>query len=135
MALESVAGGRNPQMADVITEYEREDEVNLYDCLPHSITYGTSYYYYQLFGGFDEEMYYLLECSTLNNADSDEMIERCREIVSMRNKLLMDNFEKRSNPYEFEMDINSYEITYNKEHEFSSPSVPTESECDESKQL
>ena len=134
MALESVAGGRNPQMADVITEYEREDEVNLYDCLPHSITYGTSYYYYQLFGGFDEEMYYLLECSTLNNADSDEMIERCREIVSMRNKLLMDNFEKRSNPYEFEMPIE--DIMYNKEeHVISSTVLSTESECDESKQL
>ena len=121
-------------MTDLTTEFEREDEVNLYDCLPHSITFGTSYDYYCRFPYFDEPYYYLLECSTLNNADPDEMIERCREIVSMRNKYLMDNFEKSSNPYEYELPIE--DIMYNKEeHVVSSTDIPTESECDESKQL
>jgi hypothetical protein len=114
-------------MADIVTEHEREDEVNLYDCLPHSITFGTSYDYYCKYPMFDEWMYYLLECSTLNNADPDEVIERCREIASMRNKLLMDNFEKGSNPYEYELPIE--DIMYNKEeHVISSPSVSSVSE-------
>ena len=112
---------------NLTTEFEREDEVNLYDCLPHSITFGTSYDYYCKFPMFDEEMFYLLECSTLNNAEPDEVIQRCREIASMRNKYILDNFEKSSNPYEMEIDIS--ELDYNKiPYELSPTTVSTEPE-------
>lgn len=73
-------------------ENERVDEVSLYDCLPLDVTSGTAFDYYTNFPWFDEEVYYLLEVATRENADKDEVVKQCAELADERNRQLLDSF-------------------------------------------
>jgi hypothetical protein len=78
--------------ANLRIENERADEVNLFYCLPEDVTSGTAYDYYAQFPGFDEEVYYLLEVTTRENADANEVVSQCANIVEERNKQMLDSF-------------------------------------------
>lgn len=84
---------------------ERDDEVLIFDVLPQLYTDGTSYDYYRNFPKFDEEIYYLLECATLQNVDSEEIIKACREVQQERNQTLLQRFEAPRAVNEIEMDL------------------------------
>lgn len=88
---------------------ERVEEVDLYKLLPHSETFGTSYYYLQEYPNMFTEFYFLLECATLNNADPEAVVKMCQEIVEKRNSELLDNFGKGCS--EIDIDKISYECT------------------------
>ena len=91
----------------------RPDEILLFDVLPENYTSGTSYDYYRQFPGLNEEIYYLLECATRQNADPDAIVKACKEVVEERNKQLIEKFNNtRSDPYEMEMDLE--DISYGK---------------------
>lgn len=82
----------------------RDDEVALFKVLPDSETSGTAYDYYLKFNGFDEELYYILELATRQNADPDTIIELCREVVDTRQKQMLDNFYNKLDPNEMLLD-------------------------------
>lgn len=71
---------------------ERDDEVPLFCVLPDEYTTGTSYEYYRNFPHLDEEVYYLLECATRQNADPEEVIEKCKQVQRERNEMLLSCF-------------------------------------------
>ena len=92
----------------------REDEVLLFDVLPETHTGGTSYDYYRQFPNFDEELYYLLECATRQNADPEAIINVCREVQQERNQKLLDKFNNTpSDPSEILLDLEAEELNYN----------------------
>ena len=89
---------------EVITE--RDDQVLLFDVLPELYTGGTSYDYYRHYPGFPEELYYMLECITLENADPEAILKACKEVMMERNELLLQKFNNtRSDPHEMEIDL------------------------------
>ena len=76
--------------------HEFDTQVNLYNCLSLQETEFTSYDYYVKFPQFHgEEIYYLLECATRENADPAEVVRVSQETVDQRNKALLDNFENK----------------------------------------
>lgn len=77
---------------DYSFENETADEVSLFDCLPQQVTEGTAYDFYTKFPWFDEEIYYLLELSTRENADPKEVVSQCNNIVDERNQQLLESF-------------------------------------------
>ena len=91
---------------------ERDDEILLFDALPASITDGTSYDYFTKYDGFDEEIYYMLECATKRNADPEKLIEMCREVQQERNRMLIERFENKLDPFEVEIEMNDEKINY-----------------------
>lgn len=72
--------------------FERDDEVCLFHVLHDGITRGTTFDYYQKYPGMPEEILYLLEVSTRANRPEDEVVAECQELVSERNKELLENF-------------------------------------------
>lgn len=94
----------------------RDDEVELYKVLPETETSGTAYDYYLKFGGFDEELYYILECCTRQNADPDKLVELCRDIVDTRQKSMLDQFYNKLEPNEITVDLE--DILYNTNEQF-----------------
>ena len=109
-------------MTDPEVVFERPEGVSLFDVLPADLTSGTSFDYFQKYPGLDEEVYYLLECSTLNNADQDELVRRCQELVDQRNGALLERWNsKRSNPYEQEISIEEIDYTINDEQSGNIP--------------
>jgi hypothetical protein len=98
-------------MADLDIVTERVEEIDLFRCLPADDTLGTSYDYFTRFPNFDEEVYYMLECATRENANVDELVKVCQEVVDARNKQMNERFENtRSNPHEVE--ISTDELLY-----------------------
>lgn len=71
----------------------RADEVMLFDIIPKEDTAGTAYDYARQFPGLHEELYYLLECATRQNADPEKVVQACREVVEERNQELLNSFE------------------------------------------
>lgn len=57
-------------------EKQTADDICLFEILPEDLTSGTAYDYYQKFPGFDEEIYYLLQFATRNDAEKDVMHSR-----------------------------------------------------------
>lgn len=87
-----------------------DDEVCLYDVLSQSATEGTAYHYYEMVGdGLFEEMYYLLELSHRQNANPEQVIALCREIVQERNKEILRKFDEKTDNSET---INIDELSY-----------------------
>lgn len=113
--------GAQPPMETIDS---RDDEVLVFDVLPHAYTDGTSYDYYRNYPRMDEELYYLLECATLNNADPEEIIKICKEVQQERNKILLDRFENKLNPNEVEIDLDCDELNYNTINDNTSPDLP-----------
>lgn len=107
-------------MEDIIIEKESCDEVSLFNVLPSELTDGTAYHYYQEFPFFDEEVYYLLQNATRNDAPTDACVEMCKEIVDSRNKTILENFGGA--------EINECEVIldYN-----ADPNLPEQLLCDE----
>ena len=70
-------------------------EIDLFNCLPAQGTAGTAYDDFTKFGGFCEEIYYLLEVSTRENADPDEVVKVSQDTVDQRNQALIYNFENK----------------------------------------
>jgi hypothetical protein len=93
---------RIPPMEEI---HSREDQVLIFDILPSLYTDGTSYDYLRKFPMFDEEFYYLMECATRQNADPEDVIKLCREVQQERNRQLLDNFEKKTNPNELMIEL------------------------------
>lgn len=85
-------------------------QVQLYDLLPYQMTDGTSMFYKREFPNFEDEIYYLLECATLQNEEPDIIIDECRKLIDARNKDILDNFGTRTDPYE--CFISSDELDY-----------------------
>ena len=70
----------------------RPSEVLLFDVIPEEDTAGTAYDYARQFPGMPEELYYLLECATRENADPDKVVQACREVLDERNEELLNSF-------------------------------------------
>ena len=77
------------------TIQETECEVKLFDCLPAQDTQGTAYDYFTKYPLFDEEVYYLLEVATRENANPEEVVKVSQETVDQRNNALVYNFENK----------------------------------------
>ena len=91
--------------AEVETIAERDDEIMLFDVLPENYTRGTSYDYYRNFPNLNEEMFYILECATLQNADPEAVLKACKEVLQERNELLLERFNSAREPGEIEIDL------------------------------
>lgn len=92
---------------------ERDDEVDLFKVLPESATSGTSYEYYQDYPLFPEEIYYLLECASRENADPEEVIQMCRAIMQERNKELYDKFNNTPDvPNEMKIELEELDYSH-----------------------
>lgn len=114
-------------MSQVIAE--RSDKVLVFDVTPEQMTGGTSYVYFRKFPNFDEELYYLLECSTLNNTEESEVVKKCQEVVDARNAEALEKWNsKRTDPHEFEISLSDIDYTIS---DLPSPDLPGESICDE----
>lgn len=74
--------------------HEHNDEVSLFNVLPKSETDGTAFDYYLKFPFFDEEIYYVLQCTTKEDSDPARVVSICKDIVDSRNKELLRNFGK-----------------------------------------
>lgn len=90
-------------MSDLDIVSERVEDVDLFNCLPAQDTTGTSYDYFVKFPNFDEELYYMLECATRENADPEEVVKVCQEVLDARNNFLVNKFENTRGPYEQEL--------------------------------
>lgn len=104
-------------------------QVDLYRCLSHDLTSGTSYDYYTQMPHFDEEIYYLMENFTLKNCEFELLKAECQRIIDERNRLILENFEKvREIIYETEIqyDYIDYETNGLKDTNLYKQSV-----CDE----
>lgn len=113
---ESVVGG------ELEFTNERQDEVFVYNIMPVQETLGTSYDYLTKFRGFEEEVYYMLECATRENADPEDVVKLCQHVVDERNQALLEKWGKRTNPYELEVPEEKIDYTIN--DDFSSASIP-----------
>ena len=108
---------------DVISEVQ--EDVLIYNLLPSQDTDGTTYDYFVKFPNMNEEVYYMLECVTLQNIDESKLVEVCQSVVDQRNEKLLYNFNNSRKPNE--LDINIQDIDYNINNEFGSNHVSTES--------
>lgn len=106
---------------------EQPDEINIFDALPLQETAGTAYDYLMKFPYFDDEIFYLLECATRENANPDEVIKQCKEIVDQRQKYILDNFEKRDNPDELFIPFEKFSYQPLKDDE-QGPDIPKQQE-------
>lgn len=84
----------------------RADEVNLFHCMSSEETFGTAYDYLLKFPGFDSEIYFLLQCATRGDADPDDVIAMCQDMVDIRQEELLSSFGKSQDSIE----LDSYEL-------------------------
>lgn len=96
---------------DIVSEIPTT--VDLYHVLNGADTEHTARWYYERFFGFDEEIYYLLECASREPERQEEIIKACQQIYDERTKKLMENFGK--NEPEEGFDFNLEEIKYDLE--------------------
>ena len=75
--------------------HEFDTQVKLYNCLSLQETEFTSYDYFLKYPRFDEEVYYMLECASRENADPAEIVSVSQYTLEQRNKALVDNFENK----------------------------------------
>lgn len=80
----------------------------MFDVVPDKYTSGTSYDYYRNFPMFDEELYYILECATRQNAEPEDLMNSCRELKAERDALLLQRFENTRRPDELEIDLEEF---------------------------
>lgn len=119
---------------------ERNDEVFVYNVLPDFCTKNTSIDYFRKFPYFNEEIYYLLEYASLENADVEDVIKTCQDIVYKRNKELIEKIENGRKPNEIEISTEMFDYYVAQYNEiFSSingecaTSIPTINICNEEK--
>jgi hypothetical protein len=84
---------------------ERNDEVFVFNVLPEFCTRNTSMDYFRKFPYFDEEIYYILECASLENADTTELVKTCQDIVDKRNKELLAKLDNSRKPNEIDVSL------------------------------
>lgn len=78
---------------EIITE--SSCEVDTYKILPKDMTDHTARWYYEHLGdGFDEEIYYLLECCSREPEKANEIVRLCQYIVDERQSQQLENFGK-----------------------------------------
>lgn len=92
---------------------ERDDNILIFDILSDQHTAGTSYDYYKHFPNFDEEMFYVLECATRQNADPEEIIKVCKEVKAQRDEMLLQRFNNSRAPDELEIDLSDLDYGIN----------------------
>ena len=92
----------------------------LFFCLPDSETAGTARDYYLKFPGLEEELCYLLQLATRQDADEQEIIQKCRELVQTRSEELWNNFG--TGTLSNEVEIDPEKIDYWVEHKGGEPS-------------
>lgn len=94
----------------------RPTEMSLFEVLSHDDTDGTAYDYSLKFPNtFFEEVYYILECATRQNAEPAQIVSMCQDIIEERNAKLIKMVDNESKGVEIECDpsLVEYDININ----------------------